>query len=187
MTTRGVHSSAPRRAKLPTLEKYAEFVEQIELLDIWLVETHVVNHHGPNPPRQAAVSITTPEASWTNVSDGFDVHFPYEVRFAQGDVVHAEIGVTFGLHFSSSRPMTEPIFRVFKDVNLPINSWPFLREAVSTAIGRMGWPSFTIPALKQGATAPGDDGEAPSAPKRRRRTSGRTVATDAEPVGPHFT
>ena len=171
------HASASRRSKQPTPDEYAEFVEQIELLDIWLVETRAVNHHGPRPPRQAAVSIATPEASWTNVDDGFEIGFPYQVRFADHDTVHAEVAVTFGLRFSSGRPMDEPTFRVFKDVNLPVNTWPFLREIVSTTVGRMGWPSFTLPALKQGSSAPDEDQEA--APKPRRRTSRRSGAANA--------
>lgn len=177
MNARPRKSSAHRRLKLPTPDEYAEFVGQIDLLDVWLVEAHVVNRHGPRSPSRAALAITTPsEPSWTGASDGFDVCFPYSVQFEEGSAVHAEIAVTFGLHYQSGQPMSDALFEVFRDVNVPVNTWPFLREFLATSLGRMGWQPFTLPALKQGMPDPDDTEGTKAAPKSKRQAPRRPTA-----------
>lgn len=176
MTTRADRPSTRRRPKLPTPEAYAEFVGQIELLDVWLVEAHVVNRHGPRIPRRTAVSITPSEPTWTRASDGFDVQVPYSVRFVDGNTTHAEVSATFGLHFTSDRPMSDAVFEVFRDVNLPVNAWPFLREFVSTTVGRMGWQPLTLPTHKHGVSKQDDADVAEEPVKSRRRAPRRSGA-----------
>jgi hypothetical protein len=171
MTLSGSRRSKAGRDALPSPEEYAAFIEQLELLDVWLVEGQAANRHGPRAPRQAVVEVETPEATWVATSDGFDVRYPYQVRFVDEGTVHAEIALTLGLHFSSGQQMTAPMFRVFNSVNLPINTWPFLREFVSAMVGRMGWQSFTLPTLKPEPLAPPEDNEddLPAPPARRGR------------------
>jgi len=158
---------------LPTPEEYASFVKQIELLEVWLVDARVENRYGPRTPRRTAIGIASPPPTWRDTDDGFEVEFPYSVRFTQGEDVEAEIAVTFGLRFTSSQPMSQGTFEVFKEVNLPVNTWPFLREFVSTTLGRMGWQAFTLPAYKQGVPDEDDLDEDKPAPPRRRRTASR--------------
>jgi hypothetical protein len=162
-----------RRPAVPTPEEYSAFVGQIDLLDVWLIESRVENRHGPHAPRQADIAISSPDPTWEKAADGFTVAFSYEVSFTEEDTVHATLEATFGLHFSSETPLTKNIFAIFKDVNLPVNTWPFLREFISHSMGRMGWQPFTIPAYKVGV--PNDEGisesqkvEAPSARTRAK-------------------
>jgi hypothetical protein len=165
-------TSQRRRTTAPTPEEYSAFIGQIELLDIWLTEAHIRNQHGRRAPGRSGIAFMTPDPTWVATDGGFDVRFPYVVRFADGDTVHAELSITFGLNFSSGQPMTQAIFEVFKHVNLPVNTWPFLREFVSASLGRMGWEPFTLPALKVGAAnaANAEKPERATAPKRRQRT-----------------
>ncbi len=177
MSSRSSKTSARRRPKLPTPDEYAEFVGQIDLLDVWLVEAHVVNRYGARTPSRAALAITTTsDPSWTSTSDGFDVCFPYSVRFEEGSAVHAEVAVTFGLHYESMVPMTNALFEVFREVNVPVNTWPFLREFLATSLGRMGWQPFTLPALKQGMPDPNDTEDIKAPPKSKRRMPRRPNA-----------
>ena len=61
------------------------------------------------------------------------------------------------VEFESDMPMTDEIFEVFQERNLPVNTWPYLRAFVSDSVSRMGWPPVTMPAFKIGT---GDsDGE----------------------------
>jgi hypothetical protein len=170
-------STRSRASAPPTPDEYAAFIGQIDLLDVWLVESHVENHHGPRAPHQAGVAIASATPTYEPGGGEFSVRFSYEVRFAEGTTIHAQISIILGLLFSSQQPMTPEIFDVFKDVNLPVNTWPFLREFVSTTLGRMGWQPFTLPALKQGVPHDHDDGIEPATTKKRRRTSTRQRGT----------
>jgi len=60
----------------------------------------------------------------------------------------AEIDVTFGLRFTSKEPMSDEIFAIFRDTNVPVNIWPYLREYLASTAGRMNWTVLTLPVLK---------------------------------------
>jgi hypothetical protein len=70
-------------------------------------------------------------------------------RDAEGNeliVVEAE----FELRYASERPMTDSIFDVFHELNLPVNVWPYLREFFQQSTLRAGWPGFVLPAFQSG-------------------------------------
>ena len=132
-------------------QEYGAFIGQIELRSIWLKHAKVANLHGSQTPRQAIFHINS-HADWETIGGGFRVMHVYEVRAEAKDGVLANLEVAFAVDFDSEQPMTDEIFEIFEDVNLPVNTWPFLREFVLTTTGRMGWMPFTLPVLKKGVT-----------------------------------
>jgi len=152
-----------------TREQYSEFIRQIELRDIWLNEASVSNNHGPLTPVDVTVQFDS-DASYVLRENGFRASHQYRVRFESPDSLLAQIEIRFGLDFLSSTPISDQIFSVFKDVNLPVNTWPFLREFVATTLGRMGWSPFTIPAFKTNVGRSKDDPKSESKTKKRRQT-----------------
>lgn len=128
-------------------EEYANFIDQIELQTIWLSETRIRNHCGPEAPERNSIRINS-GARWESTLSGFRAFCQYRVRFKSEDTPSLDLDVTYGLDFSSSDPMTDDIFAIFREVNLPVNTWPYLREFVSTTMGRMSWAPFTLPAFK---------------------------------------
>lgn len=150
-------------------EDYATFIGQIELVEIWLHEANVVNKHGPQTPEQATFRFSS-KATWESQPAGFRIFHHYSVCVEAADALFAEVNVTFGLDFASKEPMTEAVFAIFEDVNLSVNTWPFLREFVSTTMGRMNWIPFTLPALKKGVRrASRSTGEKTTRTARSRR------------------
>lgn len=151
-------------------QEYASFIGQIQLRTVWLEHAKISNYHGPHAPRQATFPFDS-HATWTTIDGGFRVLHVYEARVQSRDDVLAEIEVVFGLDFESEQLMSAEIFSVFEDVNLPVNTWPFLREFVSTTTGRMGWVPFTIPALKRGVKrrAPSTNTRAQRPPQPRAK------------------
>lgn len=131
---------------------YAAFIGQIELIDLWLQSSNVENRYGPERPDQAGLGIST-ESRFEPFEDGFrgfDAYHRYQVRVERDGDILAEVEATFGVRFRSDQPMTPDIFDVFAEVNLPVNTWPYFREFLSTTMGRMGWTPFTLPAFKRG-------------------------------------
>ncbi len=158
-----------------TADQYAAFIRQIELAALWLHDAHIQNHAGPDTPERAVIAIAS-DAEWADQGDGFRVLHHYHVSLMATDTALAGIDVTFGLRFTSASPMTDAIFGHFEEVNLPVNTWPYLREFVATTLGRMNWLPFTLPALKRGAgsNTPATSTERPRAP--RGRTTKRAVS-----------
>lgn len=156
----------PGQEEAPTRispEDYGAFIGQIHLRTIWLQDATVSNKHGPHTPEEAAIGFAS-VAEWSDREGGFQVLHTYMVGIESAEQEFAQIHTTFGLDFDSQQPMTQEIFDIFEDVNLSVNTWPFLREFVSTSLGRMGWSPFTLPALKRGVRDPRES-------KRKRQAS----------------
>lgn len=153
----------------PSPEDYATFVGQVELTGIWLRSLKVDNLHGAETLDRASIQVDD-DASWEATDEGFRALQCYRLRFQSPDTLLAEIEAVFGLDFASSEAMSEPVFSIFRDINLPVNSWPYLRELVATTMGRMGWVATTLPTLKVGTRTPArSDAKAPAKAKSRRR------------------
>ncbi len=153
-------------------QMYAAFIGQIELRAIWLASATVTNTSGPDTPEAGALNIEE-ITRWEAIATGFRAFHRYRVRLSENDEAHAEIATEFGVEFLSPEPMTDALFAVFARANLPVNTWPYLREFVSATMGRFGWEPFTLPALKRGT--PRKTGtKAPASeekPKRARRAA----------------
>ena len=132
---------------------YNAFIGQIELSSIWLSSSLIENSGGPGSPGEANIDIGA-SARWESVEDGFVAFHAYDVKIEVTDSKVANVSVTFGLKFNSEQTMTEELFAVFQEVNLPVNTWPYLRSFLADSLGRMGWPLLTLPAFKTGTQSP---------------------------------
>jgi len=82
-------------------------------------------------------------AAWTTVV--------FEGRRPQEEQPKVRVRVTVEVTYHAVELMTDDIFEVFSQRNLPLNTWPYLREYVQSALARAGWPVYTLPAFKPAA------------------------------------
>ena len=132
-------------------DTYSEFIAGIELRYLWLAALEVRNDHGPTTPQPGGVRVED-EATWEPRDGGFRIYHVYDLVFSgAGDTETpiATLRVTYGLEFSSALPLTDELFEVFSTVNVPVNTWPHLRELVASMLGRFGWQPFALPTLKR--------------------------------------
>ena len=154
MTSAGGNPSPGHSAAEPIdPTTYNAFIGQIELSSIWLSSSSIENSGGARSPGHTRINIGA-SARWESVKDGFVAFHGYDVKIEATDAKVANISVTFGLEFSSEQSMSEELFAVFQDVNLPVNTWPYLRAFLADTLGRMGWPPLTLPAFKIGTKSP---------------------------------
>ena len=156
----------PRRTRqtAPSPEEYSAFIAQLDVAAVWLRNATIHNHHGPESPEHARADIKA-TASWEPAAQGFRARHHYEVSLMFDSTRLADLGVTFGVDYRSERPMTDELFELFGTHNLPVNTWPYLREFVANTLGRMQWIPLTLPAWKSGVV---DGPEQRPAPRRRR-------------------
>lgn len=164
-------SKAEPNIQLPTPEEYNRFVEGLGLRRVRLIEAHIRALEPMPDPTASEVEL---EESYTfnPVDGGFEAVGSFRLRIANRET-QAEQGVvevSFGFLYESERNPAaggfEGYFQVFKEVNLPINMWPFVREFVHNAMSRMDWPPFTLPLRKVGP--------APARARSRSRSKART-------------
>ncbi|HTE87079.1 MAG TPA: hypothetical protein VK821_20400 [Dehalococcoidia bacterium] len=149
MTSTPARRSRQRRSRALSPDEYGSFIGQIELEEIWLGHAEVENAKEPGSPLKTAEVAVGSGADWTPDERGFRARHRYTLDISDGDEDWGSIRLEFNLRFRSQAPMTDDIFDTFKDVNLPVNTWPYLREFVASMTGRMGWAQLTLPALKR--------------------------------------
>lgn len=157
---------------------YAAFISQLELHSIWLKSASVENSHGPDLPEGLSIVVDGGN-HWEPLPDGFRAFQNYRIRLSQQEEsLLAEINVTFGADYQSELPMDDELFATFGDVNLPLNTWPYLREYAASTVGRLGWLSITLPTLKAGTNAvqPTPSTETPQPKSRRKRSQSKRPA-----------
>jgi hypothetical protein len=54
------------------------------------------------------------------------------------------VRATVEVSYTLESAMTDDLFEVFSQRNLPLNTWPYLREFVQSALSRAGWPVYTL-------------------------------------------
>lgn len=164
-------------------EAYAEFIGQIELREIWLKSARVGNDCGPIPPDELTV-VVDGDSRWEPLPRGFRAFQRYRIRLSgHSNAECAEIEVAFAADYDSDLSMTDETFETFKHHNLPLNTWPYLREFAATTVGRMGWRPITLPAFKVGTPPDASRTESGSTssgePRARRTRQRRPTPNDA--------
>jgi hypothetical protein len=159
-------------------EGYRRFIGQLSLRNVWLVAARIDNRAGPATPPHARIVIDD-ESSWSAIEGGFRVSIRYRLRFRAGSRVLATFETTFAADYASSQPMSDTFFAPFKEANLPLNTWPYLRAFVANSLGRMGWTPFTLPAFKVNVDRDTTASESTSAPPRRRSSTRASAGAGA--------
>jgi hypothetical protein len=125
---------------------YNNFVGQIEIIDICLISAKIDNLVYAKSHPEIEFSIR--ERAWYENQDcHIDAFHRYSLTAKDADNKHniAKVSVTFVVKYESKIPMTEEIFRAFKERNLPLNTWPYFREFVQNTFMRMGWTAVVVP------------------------------------------
>lgn len=131
--------------------EYRQFIEQVELQQIMLASASVRRIRTPLLDGGLSFEHKLTKRDFTEADGGFEATLHMLVRLADEEPapVFAEIRVAYSAVYRSELEMTDAIFEVFGDLNLPVNLYPYLREYVHTASSRMGLPGLVLPTLKR--------------------------------------
>ena len=180
MTAEGGSPSQIRPAAEPVEPAICgAFIGQIALSSIWPSSSSVENSTGPCNPSEASIDIAA-STHRESAEGGFVAFHAYAVKKEVSDSKVAGISVTLGLEFESEQAMSEELFTIFQDVNLPVKAWPYLRSPLAGALGRMGWPALTLPAFKE---CPGWSGRSPACCRKSRGAGGRVLNSRSSATG----
>jgi preprotein translocase subunit SecB len=90
-------------------------------------------------------------ATFANVNDQtFTVQLNYILNGKTEDNKgKLEIKCEYELVYSTTQPVDDSFFDIFKDIHLQTAAWPFFREFVYSMTSRMYLPPFTLPLIKR--------------------------------------
>ena len=155
--------------ELPPPEKYQDFVRDVELSNARLVACNVESMASLGHDAQVSYKIETSN-EFVQHDEGFEalqkcfLSFFVEQGSENAAVGHIEVtyGFAYACTFEDDAYPIDAYLRVFEQVSLPINAWPFIRQFVHDTTQRMGWPSLMLPLLKSDAEGPSGSDESES-------------------------
>lgn len=141
--------SAGRQEGAVSAKHYNRFIAGLDLQAVRLVQAEISAPDLPASPRLEP-QIEFEESSFENREGS--VRVLQTLVFHGHDEGHAEpvvkVRARFEVIYSTEMPMDADIFVEFDARNLPLNTWPYFRELVHTALARVGWPVLVLPVYK---------------------------------------
>jgi len=133
-------------------KKYAEILRRVKLGEIYLDSCSVI-HKRENLIKQKDLQVLIRDrASYEQSNGKIKVIHKYYLKTKKTEKekdVALEISATFCLIYFSDTHFSEEFFEIFKNTNLVINSWPYLREFVQNITQRMNIPPLTLPLFRR--------------------------------------
>lgn len=137
-------------------KRYVEFIEGLELLDIFLGSSRFNRHAFPDPEKYPEVRARLAPGKTVYAQIKTELHVDQEMSFLLEEVAKGrkktrkifELNGVFTLVYKTTTPMDDEMFELFKKSNIPINLHPYMRELIHNTMTRAGMPSFTLPVLK---------------------------------------
>lgn len=140
------------RPGAPTPDEYAVFIRGVELRDVRLTEAHVHSHISRFDSDSSTVKVDM-RAEIQRLPKQ-DRHTFEAVATLDLTAVDAEGGeqaritVTYALRYDGDVEPTDGMLDIFRNLNVSVNVWPYLREYVQQTVTRFGWTPLVLPSLK---------------------------------------
>lgn len=138
-------------------KKYNEFIMSLELRDIFIGKMNFERFSFPDPVKfpDLEINLKSEGSSYSQKDNVIVIDQPVHVSIEQtsskkkiesNKIFVADI--TFKLSYVSNNEMTNELFAIFKQNNLPVNIHPYLREIIHSSMQRCGLPPITLPVLR---------------------------------------
>ena len=130
-------------------DEYNAFIKQLDIENIRVTNAKIENIDCSYFPSNAEIKWRI-SARYENTDGKCDVYHTFNVTISDKEtkIKKAKISLTLCVRYLTDILMTDSIFEIFRERNLPLNTWPYYREFVQDALSRMGWPPYSVPVFK---------------------------------------
>ena len=137
------------------IKDYNNFIRSIELEDIYVSDLSFKRFE--NIPKDIQIPVRVTIKPTKNEYKKIDtdlyevthrVLFRLEYIQERQRKIFFELKVTYKLIYRTKFELTDEIFKIFVERNVPINVIPFLRETISNSMYRAGLPPILLPLVK---------------------------------------
>lgn len=134
-----------------TPEEYGAFIAQLNISGVYLSSSTLKRMRMPNLEGDLTFEEKFGRNKFEATEAGFCALYPYTISLVESgeETPFGEIRCVFAAEYTSEMPLTKELFEVFRDLNLPLNVWPYVREYVHSATHRMGLPTLVLRSLKR--------------------------------------
>lgn len=144
---------APKRKKEKeaiSKKEYEDILNGLELEEISMVDGKFSLKNEELSP-ESNLKISEKFSYEMSSGGAIIIYHSYKLSVINKKTRRKSLGIecTLCVNYSSKKEFTQEFFEIFKDLNLPVNTWPFFREYVFNVTSRMYIPPLTLPLLKR--------------------------------------
>ncbi len=132
-------------------DEYRTILQGIELIDISLKDSKTFVNKDILQPNDLEINIKD-QSSYEVGKDGLVImvqQYSIDARKPTSKTRYFQATTTYLVRLKSEQPITKDFFDIYKEVSLPLNTWPFFREFIYSMTSRMNIPHVTLPLLKR--------------------------------------
>lgn len=132
------------------MKNYINFIKQIEILNIYLKKGKI-ELKNENIIIPQTFLRTKENLSYVIVDEEkFKTYHDYYIKFVNKKTRKIDVSIecSFVVVYTSKIKINDEIFKTFSKINVPLNTWPYIREFVQNALQRLNLPPLTLPARK---------------------------------------
>jgi hypothetical protein len=134
------------KAQTPNSGTYRRFIEGLEIRSVELREVHAHLERKPEGGLhlEAQMDPFGPE----EIPGGFAAGLRLALTFRDAQGAFGSLELRMAALYTSPIFPEEALFQIFRERNLPLNLWPYLRLHVDFLTGQMGLPRLVLPVFK---------------------------------------
>jgi len=133
-------------------KRYAQIIKGINLAEIYLESANITQKRG-NLIKQKALNVAVKDkAFYVQYEKRVNVTHKYYLTAKTPEMEKdfaLKVSAVFCITYTTDYHFEAEFFEIFKDINLPLNSWPYFREFVQNMTQRMNIPPLTLPVVKR--------------------------------------
>ncbi len=132
-----------------TPQEYRAILKDVELEEVMLDEASAKIHRD-KIDKSLEISIDEKITHEIHGDTVVSVHHFYTLTAPPGSKRDFFLKLTcaFELKYSAKTTLSESFMEIFKDTNIPLNTWPYFREFAQSMTQRMNIPPLTLPLRK---------------------------------------
>jgi hypothetical protein len=140
----------PKKYRVGPAE-YGVFISQIEIHRVFLVSASIKRTRLPAEDATLNYNERIGRSKFELTESGFRALYPYSVEFTEtgSESPFGQVTCTFAAEYKSEQEMSTKIFSAFRELNLPLNVWPYVREYIHSTTNRMGLPAVILRSVKR--------------------------------------
>jgi preprotein translocase subunit SecB len=132
-------------------EDYNKILTGVDLKSISLQEsTASINRNNTIPP-ELKIEISDESSFEFSKDNNVNVLHSYKLSTQKEGkkTQYIQIHASFLVQLTSEHEFTSEFFEIYKQVSLPLNTWPYFREYVNSITARMNILPITLPFVKR--------------------------------------
>ena len=132
-------------------QEYAKYIAGISLESIELSKISAEKYYNWVKVNIPVIKVTDKHSYRHIKEDKVIVKSEYKLEICDRDEpenLAIKITLLFHISINTKIKFTRNFFEVFKDLNLPLNTWPYVRTYTQFLIANMGLPPLTLPFWK---------------------------------------